>query len=182
MRQPIILGVKINIRPLRLADAKSIYKNVNDPLVTKWTLHLSYPYPKDGAAKFIRKSYQDATRGRTYLFGICEKDSDDLIGLVSLMNIDPSTKSGEVGYWLGRKYWGKGYTSEACKLIINFGFKNLKLHRIYAKLFSPNIASKRVLEKAGMKPEGVLRDARHRYGKYHDELRYGILCSEYDKG
>lgn len=61
----------------------------------------------------------------------------------------------EMGYWLGRKYWGGGMMTDAVKSIVSFGFKNLKLHRIYAGVFLFNKGSARVLEKNGFKLEGI---------------------------
>ena len=69
--------------------------------------------------------------------------------------------------------------TEAVRLILKFGFGNLKLHRIYAKLFKENTGSVRVLEKCGFKLEGRMREERYRYGKWHDALKYGILESEF---
>ena len=63
--------------------------------------------------------------------------------------------------------------------MLKFAFNKLKLHRIYAKLFESNIASKKVLEKVGFKLEGIAREHRYRYGKWHNELHYGILKREF---
>lgn len=81
---------------------------------------------------------------------------------------------------MGKSYWGKGLTTEAVKLMLKFAFEKLKLHRIYANLFEKNIASRRVLEKCGFKLEGVARECRYRYGKWHNELKLGILKQEYE--
>ena len=72
----------------------------------------------------------------------------------------------------------KIFTKEAVKLILSFGFKELKLHKIYAHLFEQNIGSKKLLEKSGFKLEGKLKETRYRNKKWHNELRYGILISE----
>lgn len=99
--------------------------------------------------------------------------------MISLMKIDYKNKNTEIGYWLGRKYWGKGIMKEAIKLILNFGFKKLKLVRIYARVMHPNISSAKLLEKSGFRYEGRMRKTILRRGKWMDELRYSILSNEF---
>ncbi|MGB9749125.1 MAG: GNAT family N-acetyltransferase [Candidatus Woesearchaeota archaeon] len=65
--------------------------------------------------------------------------------------------------------------------MLKFAFDKLKLHRVYANLFEENISSKRVLEKCGFKLEGIIRECRYRYGKWHNELKFGMLRLEYKK-
>jgi len=71
--------------------------------------------------------------------------------------------------------------TEDVKLILKFVFEKLKLHRIYANLFEENIASKRVLQKVGFELEGITRECRYRYNKWHNELKFGILKQEYKR-
>ena len=71
--------------------------------------------------------------------------------------------------------------TEAVKLVLKFAFEKLKLHRIYANLFEENVASRRVLEKAGFKLEGIMRECRYKYNRWHNELKFGILKKEYEK-
>ena len=101
--------------------------------------------------------------------------------MISLMNIDEKNKNAEIGYWLGKKYWGKGIMREAVKLILQFGFKKLKLERIYAKVLHPNVASAKLLEKSGLRYEGRLRRATLRRGRWYDDLCFGILKTELRK-
>lgn len=95
--------------------------------------------------------------------------------------MDKDKKQAEVGYWIGKKYWGQGYVSEAVKLILEFGFKKLKLHRIQARCFAVNKSSERVMVKAGFKKEGEVSECIYRRGRWHNILRYSILVSEYKK-
>ncbi|WP_246320285.1 GNAT family N-acetyltransferase [Paenibacillus qinlingensis] len=85
---------------------------------------------------------------------------------------------GELGYSINRDYWGFGFATEATKAMINLGFKDLKLHRIYATCRPNNVGSYRVLEKIGMRREGHLRVDRFFKGKWHDSFLYAILRSE----
>lgn len=178
-RIPEISGKKISLRKLRFSDAKDIYQNLKDKKVVRWTLSIPYPYSKDKATSFIRKTHYSLKKKKSYVFGIVLRDENTVIGIIELAKINYKDRNAEIGYWLGKRYWSKGIMTDAVKLILKFGFRKLKLHRINAALFEENIASKRVLEKSGFKLEGRIRETRFRYGKWHNELRYGILYSEY---
>ncbi len=169
---------RVSIRPLKFSDGPDIYENVKDKEIVTWTVSIPHPYPKDGALKFIRKARYNIKKKRSYAFSIVLKETGTVIGVVELMAFDWKNKNAEIGYWLGRKYWGEGLMTETVRLILKFGFGNLGLHRIYAKLFEDNTGSVRILEKSGFKLEGRMREERYRYGKWHDVLRYGILESE----
>jgi len=172
-------GKRVSIRPLRFSDAPDLYENVKDREIVTWTVSIPHPYPRDGALKFIRKMRYNMRNNKSYAFGIVLKETGTVIGVVELMTFDWKNKNAEIGYWLGKKRWGEGLMTEAVRLVLKFGFGNLKLHRVYAKLFEENIASARILEKCGFKLEGRMREERHRYGKWHETLRYGILKSEF---
>lgn len=173
-------GKRIKIRKLKLSDVQDIHENIKEKEITKWTINIPHPYPKEGAKSFIKSSHYRLRKKKGYDFGIVLKNTGKVIGGISLTNLDWENKNAEVGYWLGKKYWGKGLTTEAVKLILKFGFEKLKLHRIYAHLFEENIGSKRVLEKCGFKLEAIIRETRFRYNKWHNELTYGILKKEYE--
>lgn len=176
-----IEGSRIILRKLKLSDANDIYENLQDKEMVKWTLNIPWPYRKKDAIRFIRRAQYRMRRKTGYAFGIVLKETNRVIGIVDLFRIDWKNKNAEIGYWLGKKYWGRGLTTEAVKLALKFAFENLKLHRIYARLFEENIGSRRVLEKSGFKLEGVLRENRYRYGRWHNELNFGILKKEYLK-
>jgi len=174
-------GPRIIIRPLKLEDSESLTSNINYPEVAKWTLNIPHPYYIEDAKSFIISREEPFKRNQAYTFGIALKVSDEVIGGIDLAKLDWDNKSGELGYWLGRKFWGKGLMSEAVRLILDFGFNGLDLHRIWAIVYEGNIASRKVLERNGFTLEGVLRETLLRGGKWHNELRYGLLQSEYIK-
>ena len=100
--------------------------------------------------------------------------------LKGIMNLEMKKDNiAEIGYWVGRRHWGKGLATEAAKLIVREGFKKLKLHKIYATHHPKNIASGRVMQKLGMKYEGTLRQHVKSRGKYRDMVHYCILRSEF---
>ncbi|MBI3334974.1 MAG: GNAT family N-acetyltransferase [Candidatus Portnoybacteria bacterium] len=170
---------KLKIRKLKFSDAGDIYEHIREREISKWTIHIPYPYELKDAIKFIRKSLYKMRKKKGYNFAIALKETNRMIGGVGLNRIDGKNEHAELGYWIGKKYWGKGLMTEAVRLILEFGFGELKLHRIHANVFEENIASKRVLEKCGFTLEGMEREIEFRYDRWHNVLLYGILAPEY---
>ncbi|MBI9071536.1 MAG: GNAT family N-acetyltransferase [Melioribacteraceae bacterium] len=103
------------------------------------------------------------------------KPEDKLIGYGGLFDIDSESNKSEVGYGLLEEYWGKGIVSEAVKAIVDFGFNEMELNKIYGKIVPGNTASEKILEKLGFKKEGVLVDDEFARGKYFDMGIYSRL-------
>lgn len=172
-------GERVLIRRLRLSDANDVYLNVRDKEVVRWTLNIPYPYPKETAAKFIRRSQRTWRAKKGFDFGVILKETGRVIGVTGLKNVDHKSSCAEIGYWLGKNYWRRGLATEAVRLVLKFGFKELKLHRIYAHTFEKNIASRQVLEKCGFRIEGIMREALFKQNRRHNMLNYGILKREF---
>ena len=170
-------GDTIKIRKLKLSDADDVYRNIKDKEIVKYTENIPHPYHKQDATRFIRRSWRKIESKKAYNFCITLKENNKVIGGVGLGvgDIDWKNKNAEIGYWLGKKYWGQGLASEAVKLIVKFGFEQLKLHRIYGIVSEENIASQKVLEKCGFKLEGELKEEFYRDKKWHNGLIYGLL-------
>lgn len=173
-----IEGKQINLRKLKKLDAPAICQNAKDFDIARYTT-LPHPYKLKNAKEFIKMTHQKIRKKKAFELGIELKETKEIIGMMSLMNIDYNNKNAEIGYWLGKKYWGKKIMKEAIKLILNFGFKKLRLVRIYARVMHPNISSAKLLEKSGFQYEGRMRKAILRKGKWMDELRYSILSSKF---
>ncbi|MBO8182768.1 MAG: GNAT family N-acetyltransferase [Archaeoglobus sp.] len=176
-----IEGVRIRLRKLKISDARDIYDNIRDEEVVRWLLRILDPYSFNDALKFIRRTQYRIRKNKGYAFGIVLKETGRVVGVVDLFNIDWENRNAEMGYWLGRRYWNRGLMTEAVKLALKFAFQDLKLHRVSATIFEGNLASRRVLEKAGFKLEGKRREARLKFGRWQNELIYGILKSEYER-
>jgi [ribosomal protein S5]-alanine N-acetyltransferase len=101
--------------------------------------------------------------------------NNEAIGGIGLtLGEDIERISAEVGYWLGEKYWGHGITSSALKGILNYGFNDLGLGRIFAKPLEHNLASRKVLEKNGFKMEGILNRSVIKSGKIYNQTLYAV--------
>src|SRR5207245_9090670 len=118
--------------------------------------------------------------GKTIIFGVYLKNDSRLIGLVGLKEINYINQSAEFYIIIGdRSIWGKGYGTEATKLMFRYGFMELNLNRIQTQDMEENVGGWRADEKAGFKYEGTLRQAILRFGKYNDVRVYSMLRSEY---
>jgi len=104
-----------------------------------------------------------------------------LIGACSLAVGSGEHQEGWIGYCLRRQAWGQGYATEAARALLGLGFEHLGLHRIFATCDAANGASARVMEKAGMLPEGCLREHRMIKGCWRDSLVYALLDREWDR-
>ena len=126
----------------------------------------------------IEQALKKTDEGQLYAYGIFLKATDKLIGDISLTQIARGDlQSCYTGFTLDKEYNGKGYTTEALQLVVDFAFRELKLHRIEAGAMPDNIASIRVLEKVGFKKEGIAKENLKINGKWTDHQILGIINS-----
>lgn len=175
-----IEGKKINLRQLKRSDAQAVFKQANDRLISRFTT-VPYPYTLEMATCFIRDTGKKIKLGSSYDLAIVTREGDEFIGMVALRIAKKEAGVAELGYWLGSKHWGRGIMSEAAGLIIDFGFKKLKLKKVFAKVMKPNIGSAKILEKHGFKLEGDLRRHDCKLGKVYDVLMFGLLKNDRKK-
>ncbi|KPL58486.1 GNAT family N-acetyltransferase [Rossellomorea vietnamensis] len=113
-------------------------------------------------------------------WGIELKDGSGLIGEIDLYDFDSSTGNCEVSYSIAFDWWNKGYGTEALKAVVEFAFTNMNVHKLSAAHNTDNPASGRIMEKAGMKQEGLIRHMiRNAKDQYKDCAVYGLLREEY---
>jgi [ribosomal protein S5]-alanine N-acetyltransferase len=171
---------RVYLKTLGIEDAQAITEKVNDREITLNTLTIPFPYERQHALAFIEFATQKYSLREEYHLGI-HLQNGELIGVCGLTNIDSVNMKAELGYWIGRDYWGKGYANEAMQLIMYFGFKNLKLNKIYAHVFGSNERSIKLLERLGFSQEGLLKeDVFHAgVGRFMDAFSYSILKKEF---
>lgn len=166
----LIKTKQFTLRPIRKGDLESIARHINDWAIVRNMLSIPYPYTIKDAREWYRKTRNVARQKKRdrYDFGI--EIDDEIVGGIGIFKI--SGHKAELGYWLGRAYWGKGIMTEVVKEITKYGFNELGLRRIYASVFPHNKPSMRVLEKAGYKFEGILRKNVKLRGKLIDEYLF----------
>ena len=152
---------------------------LGDRAVSRWLLRVPYPYRRSDAQAHLLRARRTRRAGTDLALAIVQKSSDRLIGGIGLHGIDWGHLHGEVGYWLGRPYWGVGYASEAVGALVDLAFRDLKFHRVEAGIFRGNAGSENVLRKAGFAVEGIRREAFHRNGVWKDDVLFGITESDW---
>jgi RimJ/RimL family protein N-acetyltransferase len=115
-----------------------------------------------------------------YIFAIRTLDGDTLIGNCGLHNVEAKNRLAEFGIIIGEKdYWGRGYGTDAARVILRFAFDELNLHRVELDVYDFNPRAIRSYEKVGFVHEATRRDALFRDGAYHDVHKMGILQREW---
>lgn len=166
----------MRLRKFKESDAEQIAMLLNNTKI--WNNlrdFIPFPYLLKDAKEFI-EFCQSEDPQKTFLID----DNDLAIGVIGLIpQNDIYRKSAEIGYWLGEPYWSKGFITKAINLIVDYGFNELNLVRIYAGVFEHNNASKRVLEKSGFKYECIFEKSIIKNNKILDEYRYSIINKKY---
>ncbi len=166
--------MNVSIRPWQLSDAADVAaiidnKKVQDNLRDG----IPFPYTEKDGTEFISGKL-NAEQGSTFAFAIIvDGKVAGSIGAFRQANIH--SRTAEMGYYIGEEYWGKGVCTAAVKLTCQYVFDNSDIIRIYAEPFAYNVASCRVLEKAGFKYEGTLRSNAVKNGRVIDMRMYGFI-------
>ena len=177
--QPRFSTARLLLRPLTVGDAPRVQELVSEGDVARFTANIPHPYPAGGAEAWIGHHLASGSEGSEQVWAITTAQ-DGLVGSMGL-RVDAPQSRAELGYWIGKPYWGKGYATDAGAALIEYGFLSLNLNRIFAHHMRRNPASGRVLQKLGMRYEGSLRQHFQRDGQYEDMECYGILRAEYPR-
>jgi len=160
------------VRNWQNSDADSLVEHANDPAVSS-RLRDAFPYPYTAADAHLWIEFASSAEPVTNFAIVVDGQAVGGIGL--RLQEDVHRRSAEIGYWLGRQFWGRGIATEAVRAVTEFGFTTLDLCRIYAGVFEGNAASARVLEKAGYTYEARLRKAVFKNGEILDKLIYAVV-------
>ncbi len=176
LQNPFMTGERLYLRPLEPTQDNHLYSTWrNNEDIRRW--FSVYPTSDAKGKERLENLYKDFHH---ILLGIALKSDNTLIGLVGLKDINVLNQSAEFYVIIGDPAgWGKGYGTEATKLMIRYGFLELNLNRIQTQDMEENIGGWRADEKAGFKYEGTMREVIPRFGKFHDVRVYSILRREY---
>ncbi|CAN5571102.1 hypothetical protein BH18THE1_BH18THE1_05640 [soil metagenome] len=174
---PEINGLLVKLRKLSIDDAKDISQLVTHN-VSKSLWNVPFPYTLEDALNFIDSSHKDFTSLKGLNFAIeYKKNANDpirLVGIIGIKDLDIGKKKGNLGYWIGERYWGKGIGTESVALVINFAFSVLGLEEVWGYVYSENKASIRVLEKNGMARKGYMMEYNQILGNHKSTIKYLI--------
>lgn len=171
---PTLETERLRLRPFVRADAATVQLLAGAAEVAATTLNIPHPYPPGTAERWIATHPVIAAGGNGLNWAIERRADGALLGSISL-GIVPAHRRAELGYWLGLPHWNQGYTSEAARRVVAFGFDTLGLHRLQATCFTRNRPSARVMEKAGLVYEGVLRGYVRKGDSFEDVAMYARL-------
>ncbi len=181
MLQPTLYSQRLILRPFRMQDAGAVQVLAGDRDIAANTLNIPHPYPEGQAEQWIATHEGRFERLEGVTFAIVPRDSETLVGAIGL-EVSKQHNRAELGYWIGKFYWNRGFATEAAQAVLEYAFNELGLARVYASHFKRNPASGRVMQKAGMRREGRLRRHIRKWGRYMDLEIYGILREEYLPG
>ena len=169
--------MNFTLRPWQMTDASVIAPYADDPLVAQNLRDVfPNPYTVADAEEFIRSCMEREGQGQMCRAIVADGKAVGSISLV--LGSDVYRRSAELGYWLGRPYWGRGVITGAVKAICREGFAAWDIARIYAEPYDRNLGSRRVLEKAGFTLEGTLRSSVWKQGQLLDSRIYSLLREE----
>ncbi len=150
----------------------------NDPEVMHSTSPFLDVYSMEATSEFVEQVILGSASSKSYI--MTEKNNGTPFGIVSLVNIDYKNRNAECIIDIGEKeYWGKGYGAEGMKLLLDFAFNEMNLHRLALNVFSFNEKAIHLYKKLGFQIEGSSRESLFRDGKWHDVIQMGLLQQEY---
>lgn len=175
---PIFETERLLLRKIAATDLDDMFRYASDPEVTKYVLWDTHQTLED-TRQFLDYALEAYRNEDVSPWGIECKENGKFIGTIDFVSWSERHRTAEIGYTIGRPYWGKGYMTEAARELLKFGFEHMDLLRIQARCFPENIGSERVMQKLGMTYEGTLRQAMNLRGTQMDLKQYSILREEF---
>lgn len=174
MPGPVFIeGDGVDLRTIEEDDIEFLQEGINHP-ATRQYAGADLPYNRQ---RYEDERFDPLASGEFLQLLVC--DGDERLGDVSLAPIDERRGWANLGYWIHPDHQGRGFATEAARLIVSHGFSDRRLHRISATVVARNEASKRVVEKLGFVHEGTKRDDEFLDGEYADREVYAVLGDEW---
>ncbi|HEY5571600.1 MAG TPA: GNAT family N-acetyltransferase [Anaerolineales bacterium] len=175
---PTLTTERLLLRPFSMDDSPVVKELAGEYEVAATTANIPHPYEAGMAAAWISTHQEAFEKGAAVTFAIALRSGGQLLGAIGL-GIDPANSLAELGYWIGKPYWNRGYCTEAARAVLEYAFSELGLNRVQARHMTKNPASGRVMQKIGMQYEGRLRQQIKRWEAFQDAEMYAILREEY---
>ncbi len=175
---PTLFTERLILRKICVADADDMFAYSSSEELTRYLLWDAHPdalYTEH----YIRYLQERYAVGDFYDFAVTLKETGRMIGTVGFTSFDLPNRSAEIGYVISPEYQNKGYATESVMKILSFGFEACELERISAVCMKGNLASLRIMEKCGLKREGLLRSAVFAKGKMRDVHLAAITKNDY---
>lgn len=166
---------RLILRPYVMADAVRLTELLQDPDIYRWTNSIPSPYTIERAREFLELCATADASGESFVWAITGRTDGTMMGAMGLHDVKHDRGRAELGYWIGANYRNRGYTTEAARRVLSWCFEVGELERIQASFMPGNAASRGVMEKIGMRREGLLRGYGFKDGKHFDLYLYAVL-------
>lgn len=176
---------RLILRPPRMTDWKDLMEGVGNIDVAKMLSKVPHPYSKKDSVSYLKKVVKRWKQRKMddYTFYLELKNEKKVIGAIGIHGIDFFSECGTTGSWVNKKYWRKGYMTEAKIAVNDFAFNKLKLRRLNSQVYKENKASNATQKKMGYRLEGTQRKKEKTLstGRIHDVNIYGLLKEDWSK-
>ncbi|CAN5268593.1 GNAT family N-acetyltransferase [soil metagenome] len=170
---PQLLTDHLLLRRVEAEDINEIFFLRSDKEVLKY---LDKPVPTyEETIVFIKKVQDWEAKNEAIQWGICLKEDNKIIGTIGFWRMQPEHYRAEIGYVLHPGFHGKGIMDEAMKAVLDYGFREMKLHSVEANVNPLNVASARVLEKNNFMREGYFKENYFYNGSFIDSAIYSLI-------
>jgi RimJ/RimL family protein N-acetyltransferase len=173
---PVLSGRGVTLRELEPSDAAMLLTMVSSEEVARFIS--PPPATIDGYERFIEWTRREREAGHGVCFGIVPEGMNGVVGLFQIHQSEPGFETAEWGFALGSPYWGRGLFSEGARLVLDFAFDVVGVHRLEARAAVHNGRGNGALRKMGALQEGILRRSLLRNGEYLDQVLWAIIDSD----
>lgn len=175
---PTLRTERLLLRPFTLTDAAEVKLLAGEFEIDDTTQNIPHPYEDGMAEHWIGQHQEEVDAGKGVTFAITARNDGRLLGAISLMKIEAGHQA-ELGYWIGKPFWNRGFCSEAGAEILKYAFSDLGLIRVHVNHLTRNPASGRVIRKLGFSHEGSRKQHVRKWGKPEDQELYGLLKQDW---
>ena len=172
-----VLGSGITLREMRASDAPALLALLTTEEVTRFIS--PPPSTIEGFQRFISWAAREREAGQYICFAVVPEGYDTAVGLFQIRQLDPMFTTAEWGFAIGSAFWGSGLFAQGAKLVIEFAFEVIGVHRLEARAAVENGRGNGALRKSGAIQEGILRKSFLRGGTYHDQALWSILRQDW---
>ncbi len=170
---PLLTGLHVNLRELRVSDAASLLAMLTTEEVTRFIS--PPPTTVEGFERFILWAHRQRAQGAYICFAVVPEGHEDAVGLLQVRQLEPGFGTAEWGFAIGSPFWGTGIFPEAAAMVVDFVFDVVGAHRLEARAAVANGRGNGALKKLGAVQEGILRKSLFRHGLYLDQILWSIL-------
>jgi ribosomal-protein-serine acetyltransferase len=180
MRNSPLVGTRVLLSPIEPADGPELWQVVDASRdhLGQWLPWVPFNNTQVASQRYAENCASDWDAGRAIRFGVRDKNSRSLLGVVGLDNCVHVHRNCELGYWLSEHATGHGLMTEAAQLCIDFAFSEVLLHRIRCAAATDNVRSLAVIRRLGFQPEGIARQAELVRARWLDHAVFSLLSTD----